>query len=233
MKYTKYPRTKHLPWSGSATHDDRFLDSTECFHNQQVVVTLKLDGESTSLYSDGSFHARSLDSQADPSRDWLHKWWGGVCYTPESQYVFEGIYNQYDNLEGDLRFCGENLRAKHTLEYTNLESYFYLHSIWLGDYCLHWEDTVNITDELSLSMAPMLYHGLYNEKAIREFDSLEVYDGMPVEGYVVRLASSILLKDFGSSVAKYVRPDFHIGQQHWFHSQREYNRLKDGSKNNS
>jgi len=232
MKHTKYPRTKHLPWSGSATHDDRFLESTECFNNKQVVVTLKKDGEATSLYSDGSFHARSLDSKADPSRDWLHKCWRDICFSEKYNsllhssegYAFpHHIYKEYA-----IRFCGENLRAKHTIEYTNLNAYFYLHSIWLGDYCLDWTTTVDIADELSLSLVPVLYQGFYNEKSIRELNNLETHEGMPVEGYVVRLANSILLEDFGSSVAKYVRPNFNVGEKHWFHTQREYNKLKDG-----
>ena len=59
VKYVKYPRTYHLPWS-SPSSDDRVASSLNHFVGQEVVVTEKLDGENTSLYND-YVHARSLE----------------------------------------------------------------------------------------------------------------------------------------------------------------------------
>jgi ribosomal protein S27AE len=39
IKYIKYPRTMHLPWSQSVNKDDRLLDSVEHFKGKEVVVT--------------------------------------------------------------------------------------------------------------------------------------------------------------------------------------------------
>ena len=41
----KYPRTSHLPWSLGSTDDDKMLQSVDHFIGQEVVVTVKLDGE--------------------------------------------------------------------------------------------------------------------------------------------------------------------------------------------
>ena len=71
MRY-KYPRTPHLPWSDSKTSDDKTLDSTECFNNQLVVCTEKLDGECTTMYRD-YIHARSIYSDRHESRTWVKK----------------------------------------------------------------------------------------------------------------------------------------------------------------
>jgi hypothetical protein len=43
-KHIKYPRTYHLPWS-HGTSDDKVLSDDSIFHNKEVVVTLKMDGE--------------------------------------------------------------------------------------------------------------------------------------------------------------------------------------------
>ncbi len=44
-KYVKYPRTWHLPWSPGKSKDDRVLTTPEVFAGQEVVVTVKMDGE--------------------------------------------------------------------------------------------------------------------------------------------------------------------------------------------
>lgn len=60
-KYVKYPRTLHLPWSPNLQNDDRRMEDISGMKGQEVVVTLKMDGENTSCYRD-HVHARSLDS---------------------------------------------------------------------------------------------------------------------------------------------------------------------------
>src|SRR5215212_7134666 len=60
--YVKYPRTYHLPWSPgfhTAPDDMMMMDLTK-FYRSGIVATLKMDGENTTLYSDGYIHARSL-----------------------------------------------------------------------------------------------------------------------------------------------------------------------------
>lgn len=44
-EWKKYPRTPHLPWSGTISDDDKKLDSVKSFIGREVIVTEKLDGE--------------------------------------------------------------------------------------------------------------------------------------------------------------------------------------------
>lgn len=106
---TKYPRTPHLPWSQGITPDDVKNTSVDCFMGKEVVVTEKMDGENTSLYRDG-LHARSIDSNNHPSRNWVKSFWAT---------------KMHDLPEG-FRICGKNLYAQHSIPYTSLRSYFLL-----------------------------------------------------------------------------------------------------------
>ena len=58
--YVKYPRTYHLPWSRPTSDDKKLVDDSQ-FYGKHLVVTLKMDGENTSMYED-KIHARSIDS---------------------------------------------------------------------------------------------------------------------------------------------------------------------------
>lgn len=64
-KYIKYPRTYHLPFSLGKTNDDKVLSNTDHFKGKMVVITEKMDGENTTLYSD-YLHARSLMEDGHP-----------------------------------------------------------------------------------------------------------------------------------------------------------------------
>ena len=68
-KYVKYPRTWHLPWSHKVHRNDMQLSDASHFEGKQVVVTIKMDGENTTMYND-YLHARSVDSGNHPSRGW-------------------------------------------------------------------------------------------------------------------------------------------------------------------
>ena len=63
----RYPRTYHLPWAPGAIDDDRVLSDVRSFEGQEVVVTAKMDGEQTTLYTD-YLHARSVCWSLHPSR---------------------------------------------------------------------------------------------------------------------------------------------------------------------
>jgi len=60
----KYPKSWYLYYSEKPTSGDRKHSTDDHFHGKQVVVTIKMDGENTSIYNDG-VHARSLDSHAN------------------------------------------------------------------------------------------------------------------------------------------------------------------------
>lgn len=188
----KYPRTLHLPQSEGISKDDKRLSNDNHFIGQSVVITEKLDGENSTLYRD-YFHARSLDGRHHDSRNWLKNYHASIKH-----YIPQGY-----------RICGENLFAKHSISYDNLDSYFYVFNIWNGDICLSWVDTVNFCVNLGLNLVPVLYEGIYTKDLIINIDTAKQ------EGYVVRLTSSFTTSDFDLSVAKWVRKGHVQTDKHW------------------
>jgi len=212
MNYVKYPRTPHLPWSEKLGKDDRVLDSLNHFFGKEVVVTVKLDGENTTMYKD-HIHARSVNSanQNHPSRDWVKGFWGNISYL----------------LGPNDRICGENMFAKHTIHYKNLLTYFYGFSMWDKNSCLSWDDTLEIFSIMGVTPVPVLYRGTFNYDQIRDLYKPE-YAGDPCEGYVVRLAEEFEFEEFGKSVAKFVSSRFQIADTHWMYDKIIPNELRNG-----
>lgn len=207
--YIKYPRTPHLPWSPGVSSDDVRNLNTAAFEGKQVVVTEKMDGENTSLYSD-HIHARSLDSRHHPSRDWVKQWHASIAYS----------------IPDNWRICGENLYALHSVSYEQLVSYFYGFSIWNdSNTCLSWQETQEWFELLGIHPVPVLYQGIWDEKAI---SSLSV-DEDTMEGYVVRLADAYAYEDFSQSIAKWVRPNHVQTDQHWMFAELEANGLQEAT----
>ncbi len=199
VPYVKYGRTFHLPWSPGAHDDDKTLDNCDHFEGQEVIVTEKVDGENTSAYADGHIHARSIDSRGGEDRAWVKKFLQEqVCY----------------ELPPGWRVCGENLWAKHSIEYSNLKSYFYGFSIWNErNQCLPWDETLEWFELLGITPVPVLFRGVWDEAAIRKLGN--GLDTNRVEGYVVRKAAGFGYGQFKTSVAKWVRAGHVQTTRHW------------------
>ena len=208
----KYPRTKHLPWSPGATSDDKILKDISCFDGKVVVITEKMDGENSTLYND-HYHARSLDSRDHSSRSWIKQFHASI---------------KNDIPEG-WRVCGENLYAKHSIGYDNLKSYFYCFSIWdERNCCLSWEQTVDWCTLLGIEHVPVLRESFgWNKFTPHLMDDNDFIGFEPEhsEGYVVRNADGFLYEDFGSNVAKWVRPNHVTTDTQWMHSEVVPNKL--------
>jgi hypothetical protein len=204
----KYPRTYHFPWS-SGTSDDKILDSVEQFEGKQVVVTVKEDGENCTMYKD-YIHARSMEYNSHPSRSYVKSLHSKIA----------------DNIPEGWRICGENIYAKHSIEYNNLESYFQVFSIWNEkNICLSWNDTVEYVQLLDLVTVPILYIGLWDIELIKKLYQ-PTFNGDPMEGYVVRLIDSFHYSDFKNCVGKFVRPDHVTSDNHWKYNEVIPNKLK-------
>lgn len=195
----KYPKTFHLPWSLGKTNDDKTLKNVEHFVGKEVVVTEKLDGENTS-FSHDYIHARSLDSANHPSRNWVKMLQASIAH----------------EIPENVRLCGENVFAKHSIYYEELPSYFLLFSVWNeNNICLSWDKTVEVASLLQLETVPVLYRGIYDEKKIKELYLKTSVFGGEQEGYVVRLAESFHYDDFKLSVGKFVRENHVQTSDHW------------------
>lgn len=210
---TKYSRTFHLPWSPGATSDDKMHSEVESlFAGLEVVVTEKCDGENTTIYADGYTHARSIDSKGHKSRDWVRQL--------AKQVGTEG-------LPSNIRVCGENLYARHSIAYNALVSYFMVFGIYEDTTCLSWDETVDWCSLLGLQHAPVLYRGVWDEAKVKACwtGQSAASPGDEQEGYVVRVTRRFDMADFGTSVAKYVRKGHVTTTSHWMYEAVVPNRL--------
>lgn len=204
----KYPRTYHLPWSPGVSKDDRVMEDLGTFQGEEVVVTIKMDGEQTTLDREG-FHARSLDTPSHPSRDWL---WG----------VHRRIGH---DIPTGWRVCGENLYAAHSIKYQRLPAHFLVFSIWDDrNTCLSWKETAEWAALLELPLVPWYTTMPWNEHELRKL-SFETWEGDPCEGYVVRVSRAFHYSQFRRVVGKWVRKDHVHTHGHWMRRAIEVNGL--------
>lgn len=194
----KYPKTFHFSWSENLQNDDRMLASDDIFTGKEIVVTVKCDGENTSLYRD-YYHARSLDSRHHPSRSWL-----------------KAFHAQFkDQIPVGWRVCGENLFATHSIHYTSLPSYFLVFSIWdENNVCLSWDATKEWAELLGLLTVPELYRGIWDVDKVKACYIGQSF-GAEQEGYVVRNTASFHYDNFVDNVGKFVRFNHIKTDQNW------------------
>jgi hypothetical protein len=133
------------------------------------------------------------------------------------------------NIPEGWRVCCENVFAKHSIHYTNLDSYIYMFSIWNEhNVCLSWSETTEWSELLEIPLVPILYKGIYNEELIRSIYN-PIYNGNECEGYVLRSFDSFEYKNFRKNVVKYVRSCHITGNNHWRNGPIIQNGLKDDS----
>lgn len=200
-RYTKYPRTYHLDFSEGIQSDDKIIKTLSHLEGKEVVVTLKMDGENTSIYSDGYTHARSIDSKSHWSRDIIKSIASVIRY----------------NLPENYRICCENVSAKHSIYYPDgyLEGPLYLLSVWDDkNMCLSWEDTCLYAEDMDLPQPKVLYKGIFDINLLKKL--AEDLDINLEEGFVVRDVNSFKHEDFPSHVTKFVRAN-HVqdNEEHW------------------
>jgi len=159
-----------------------------------------MDGENTTLYHDG-FHARSVDSVMHESRTWLAQFHAQIKTDIPRSY----------------RICGEYLYARHSIAYNNLKSYFLGFSIWDGELCLSWEETIEWFNLIGIVAVPVLWEGVLKNIDILH-DIGASLNTQTQEGFVMRLAGSFKYDEFAQSVCKYVRAGHVQTDTHWMHS---------------
>lgn len=205
-RLVKYFRTHHLPWSESIADDDLVIQSP--FNSSDdVIVTIKFDGENFTGHPSGHCHARSLDSGYHESRNFVKALWRSKAH----------LLPQY------WRVCGENLYAKHSIHYADLKSYLYVFSIWTDEnVCLSWDETLLWCELLELTPVDVIYAGKYDENAIKQaFIPFKESH----EGYVVRSQGSFHYDDSQNHIAKYVRKNHVQSNEHWMFQEVVPNKL--------
>jgi hypothetical protein len=194
----KHSRTYHLPWSPGVSSDDRVLRSTDQFEGHRVIVTEKRDGECTSLYRDGTVHARSIDGTNHPWQDAVKAMWRERCI----------------DLPEGWRVVGENLYAEHSIRYDNLTDWIEVFAIFdETNTALSWDETLEWSSLLGLWTVPVLWKGLWDEDQIRHLPYN--LDSEKQEGFVVRVDGPIAFEDWDWVVAKWVRKGHVQTDQHW------------------
>ena len=163
--------------------------------------------KNTTLYSDYFMHPRSIDGRYHESRDWVKGWWAERAHL----------------LAPKLRICGENMFAQHSIVYNELESYFYGFSVWEGDWCLPWDETQDIFQQLDIVSVPELWRGQCD--LMKLVDLGEALDPNTQEGYVVRVTDGYLMAFSHLLIAKYVRAGHVQTDEFWMHSELKPNGL--------
>ena len=206
----KYSRTFHLPWTAHKTTDDKIWDEGElvkAFWGKEILITEKMDGENTTVYHDGSFHARSIDGRSHPSRNRMV----GIA---------KGLGAQ---LPLGYRLCGEYLFAEHSISYTNLPCYYMVFGIYDDtNFCLSWDETEYVAKEIGATLVPVLFrmpweqyykdHQLWTRSIMGTFHHFN-----ECEGYVIRTTEGFPYEELGSHCGKYVRKDHVQTDEHWMH----------------
>lgn len=195
---TKHCKTYHLPWSPGICNEDKVLKTTDQFEGKQVVITEKRDGECTSLYNNGTVHARSIDGVKHPWQSPIKSMWS----------------ERADDLPPRWRVVGENLFPQHTIPYNTLTSWLEVFAVFdERNVALCWDETVEWCELLKLITVPVLWEGEWDPDVIRWLHTRLDLDTQ--EGYVVRVRDSIPYEKWNCMVAKWVRPNHVQTDEHW------------------
>lgn len=201
----KYPRTYHFPFTGSHTNDDRIQYDYSNLIGVPIVITEKLDGENTGIVQ-GGVYARSHGVYSKTAWNKSIR----ALHSNIGMYLNEGVY-----------LFGENMEAIHSIEYNNLDSFFYLFAVRDGSTFLSWKEVLEYAYLLDLKVVPELYSGVVNsEQELEELINSLISNGSKlggedIEGVVARVSNSFDESEFSNKVCKWVRPKHIKTDEHW------------------
>lgn len=201
---TKYPRTYHFRFSPGAKNDDRINDDFSNLLKKDIVINEKIDGSNTA-FSNRAVFGRS---HVEPTKNsWDVKMW-------------ELHSRIKSDIEDEMFIFGENMYGVHSIEYSELTSYFYIFGIRYKNTWLSWDDVEEYSYLLDIPTVPVLFKGMTSmasilEKLVKDYASQPSALGGLREGVVVRLRNSFQDEDFSNSLLKYVRKDHINTDIHW------------------
>ena len=207
-KLIKYPKTLHLPSSNSIQRDDKVVKDLSAYNGVKVGFFEKMDGENTNVYRD-AIPARSRTYSRHVSRDWMAMQHGRFRH----------------DIPENWRVCGENLFAKHSIHYHDLESFFYIFSIWNEcNVALSWKETEIWAQLFGFPVVNKLWEGEFSLNKVDEI--AQSLDTTVHEGFVVRPMGEFHFDDFQKLVTKWVRPNHVQTSNHWMREKIVKNGLK-------
>eukprot|EP00761_Pharyngomonas_kirbyi_P008618 gb/GECH01008630.1/.p1 GENE.gb/GECH01008630.1/~~gb/GECH01008630.1/.p1 ORF type:complete len:220 (+),score=45.72 gb/GECH01008630.1/:1-660(+) len=212
---SKYPSTPHLPFSPQVNSDDIKLSFGDCsqFTNREVIITEKLDGGNCQL-NQRKVYARTTSKEA------THPSFGPI----------KSLFAEFSYLVPDnIVLVGENMVGIHSIEYTQLKSYFYLFAVLNKDEdrWLSWDHIQELAEEYEIPTVPVLKRGIFNSMdEIKKFMNETMSQGEsslggPIEGFVIRVVDSFSSKQFERNIAKYVRQGHIQTDQTWRRTWRQ------------
>ena len=214
----KYPRTYHFVYSEGTTSDDRISSDVSNLIGNRIIINSKLDGSNSAIEIDGAFGRSHAAYTKNPWDVKLRIFHSGIKYLLD---------------EGVMLFL-ENMEAIHSLEYTNLESFFYLFGGLQDGVFSSWEDVELWSDILNIPTVPVLFDGIVNsEKELKELvlklakepSTLGAFDTTTgekmKEGVVVRPYDSFPYEKFGDNIRKYVRANHVKSDEFWVKNWRK------------
>ena len=225
MNSPKYPKTNHFSFSKGASNDDKIATSIEKLIGVPIVISEKLDGSNTSIEADGCFARTHAGAPTHKSFDMLKVLHASVKYI----------------IEPGTQIFGEWCYARHSIEYTELPSYFlpfgvrYLNTDGSTHRWGSWTDVEMWAGDIGVSTVPVLYTGVVNDEyqlkeLVESFMNQPSACGGIREGVVARVAVGFNDDEFSSCVLKCVRAN-HVSpdNDHWKHQKIIKNKLKEGA----
>ena len=212
----KYPRTLHLPFSPEVHSDDKVINFKDLNNllNKEYVVLEKMDGQNNCL--------KGLDTNTNN--------YGGVfarTHTQETQLAWDSyLINWYHqnkyNLKDDNWYFIENLFAKHSIVYENLDTYMFLFNVYNNktNIMLSWNKIEEEAKRLNLRTPEVIKTCKFNniseiQKLLNEEILKPSRYGKDREGFVLRPMDSFNIQDFSKCVVKYVRKGHVQTDEHW------------------
>jgi hypothetical protein len=199
--HIKYPKTPYLYQEVPV----------ETFLGYEVVVTEKMDGGNVCLTSEG-VHARSVDGTSHPSLDLLKSIWSSLRHM----------------LTVDFQYFGEWMYATHSIDYTELPTYFLGFSVYDQLTCefLAYEEVVEEFNRLGLQTVPYLGMICADDLSDFNYGISSFYNDVVNrggEGIVIRSEYSFHYSQFAERVSKLVRPNHVQTDEHWSKNWRKTN----------
>lgn len=198
----KHPTTPYLDISPS---QGRAMVRSSDFLGCHVTVTEKMDGEIATIYQDGRYHPRSLTYSSHWSRDVVKQLIPGItpAIKPNEMFVFENMY------------------ARHTIAYDDLEDYLYLLYIVRNGMVIGTRETQRIASNNKFATPKVLFSG-----TLRSISQLRELSGYK-EGYVIRWSNPFPYNELHMFTAKYVVDGFiQEGEEHWRSKPPTRNKLR-------